>query len=71
MVTLSACDIPGAELTEPLDKHPVVALRWWLLCGGIKVPTSVRKNDLIHRLAIAILNMMKNRVRKVVCLLLM
>ena len=51
---LSAGDIPGAELTEPLDKHPVAALRWWLLCRGIKIPTSVRKKDLIHRLAIPV-----------------
>ena len=26
VVTLSACDIPEAELTEPLDKHPVAVL---------------------------------------------
>ena len=37
-VELTAGDIPGAELSEPLDKHPVAALRWWLLCRGIKVP---------------------------------
>ena len=54
LVSLSAGDIPGAELTEPLDKHPVAALRWWLLCRGIKIPTSVRKKDLIHRLAIPV-----------------
>ena len=54
LVSLSAGDIPGAELTEPLDKHPVAALRWWLLCRGIKIPTSVKKKDLIHRLAIPV-----------------
>ena len=37
-VELTAGDIPRAELSEPLDKHPVAALRWWLLCRGIKVP---------------------------------
>ncbi len=51
VVTLVASDIPGAELVEPLDKHPVAAL-WWLLCRGIKLPTSTKKKDLIHRLAI-------------------
>ena len=25
-ITLTAADIPGAELSEPLDKHPVAAL---------------------------------------------
>ncbi len=48
-VVLTAADIPGAELSEPLDKHPVAALRWWLLCRGIKVPTSNRKKDLVDR----------------------
>ena len=38
-VAQTVADIPGAELSEPLDKHPVAALRWWLLCRGIKVPT--------------------------------
>ena len=52
VVTLLAEDIPGAELAEPLEKHPVAALRWWLLCRGIKVPTSVRKKDLIDRLVV-------------------
>ncbi len=26
-ITLTVVDIPGAELSEPLDKHPVAALR--------------------------------------------
>ena len=26
-VTLTAADIPGAELAEPLDRHPMAALR--------------------------------------------
>ena len=48
-VSLTTSDIPRAELTEPLDKHPVAALRWWLLFRGIKIPTSVKKKDLIDR----------------------
>ena len=48
-VALTAVDIPGAELSEPLDKHPVAALRWWLLCRVIKVPTSIKKKDLVDR----------------------
>ena len=51
-VVLLPADIPGAELSEPLEKHPVAALRWWLLCRGIKVSTSVRKKDLVERLGI-------------------
>ena len=50
-VVLLPADIPGAELSEPLEKHQVAALRWWLLCRGIKVSTSVRKKDLVERLA--------------------
>ncbi len=46
-ITLTAVGIPGAELAEPLDKHPVAALRWWLLCRGIKVPNSTKKKDLV------------------------
>ncbi len=36
VVTLVVSDNPGAELVELLDKHPVAALRWWLLCRGNK-----------------------------------
>ena len=36
-VTLSAADIPGADLSEPLESHAVASLRWWLLCRGIKL----------------------------------
>ena len=43
--TLTATDIPGAELSETLDKHPVAALWWWLLCRGIKIATSVKKKE--------------------------
>ena len=42
-VTLSPADIPGAEISEPFDRHTVSDLCWWLLCRGIKVPTSWRK----------------------------
>ena len=48
-VTLSPADIPGAELSEPFDRHTVSDLRWWLLCRGIKPPTSWRKPKLIER----------------------
>ena len=48
-VTLSPEDIPGAALPEPFEQHTVSALRWWLLCRGIKVPTSWRKKMVIDR----------------------
>ena len=38
VVELTEDDIPGAALTEPLESHTVYALKWWLLCHGIKVP---------------------------------
>ena len=44
-VTLTATDIhyvPGATVSEPLESHAVPALKWWLLCRGLKVPTSWR-----------------------------
>ena len=37
---LTEGDIPGAKLEEPLESHAVHALRRWLLCHGIVVPTS-------------------------------
>lgn len=71
-VVLLPADIPGAELSEPLEKHQVAALRWWLLCRGIKVSTSVRKKDLVERLANelvlltqGLLNFLCYRVKKV------
>ena len=48
-VVLTAVDIPGAELSVPYEAHPVPALKWWLLCRGIKAPSSWRKQQLIER----------------------
>ncbi len=48
-IRLHASDIPGAELSQPFEKHPLAALRWWLLCRGIKVSNSLRKKDVIDK----------------------
>ena len=48
-VALTEADIPGALLNEPLEAHNVAALRWWLLCRDIKLPSSCRKRQLIER----------------------
>ena len=48
-VVLTAEDIPGAALREPYESYAVPALRWWLLCRGIRVSTSQRKAQLISR----------------------
>ena len=48
-VKLTAEDIPGAELEEPLARHGVPALQWWLICNGIKTPSTWRKSQLIDR----------------------
>ncbi len=48
-VTLTEEDIPGAKLSKPYDKHTVSALRWWLLCRGIKVPGSWKKQQVLDR----------------------
>ena len=51
IVTLTEADIPGALhalLNEPLEAHNVAALKWWLLCHDIKLPSSCRKRQLIQ-----------------------
>ena len=37
-VELNEDDIPGTHLNEPFESHNVQALKWWLLCRGIKAP---------------------------------
>ena len=46
---LSPEDIPGAVLSQPYAKHTAAALRWWLLCRGVKVPSSLKKQQLVER----------------------
>ena len=48
-VELTAADIPGADLSEPFEGHGVPALKWWLLCRGIKSLSSWKKHQLISR----------------------
>ena len=48
-LSLSPADIPGADLTEPFDRHTIPELRWWLLSRAIKAPTSWKKQQLIDR----------------------
>ena len=48
-VELTESDIPGALLSEPIESHTIPQLRWWLLCRGLKVPTSWKKQQLIAR----------------------
>ena len=48
LLTLDEGDIDGAYLPEPLDKHTVEQLRWWLLCHGCKYQTGDRKIKLIE-----------------------
>lgn len=48
-VTLTPVDIPRTELLEPLDRYTVLALRWWLTCRGVVVPSSARKAVLLER----------------------
>ena len=42
---LTEQDITGAALNEPLDQHTMPELRWWVLCHGIQVTASSRKNQ--------------------------
>ena len=48
-VELTEADIPGAILDEPLERHTMSALRWWLLCHGDCAPTSLKKLQLVER----------------------
>ena len=48
-VKITAENIPGAELQEPLERHGILALQWWLLCSSIKIPSTCRKSQLIYR----------------------
>ena len=54
VVELSESDIPGASLAEPLESHALPALRWWLQCRGIKVPSSMKKKQVIMRYSILV-----------------
>ena len=49
VLTLTEDDIPGASRKEPLEKHNVAALKWWLLCSGIQVSSSCKKMNVIER----------------------
>ena len=49
VIMLTEDDIPGAKLSELLERHTNQALRWWLLCRGIQVPVSLTKAKLIER----------------------
>jgi hypothetical protein len=49
-VELFPADIPGAELQEPLEKHTVPALKWWLTCRNCSVPSSSKKSALISKI---------------------
>ena len=44
-------DIPGAVLNEPLESATVHALKWWLLCRDIRVPSSWKKSQVNERCA--------------------
>ena len=40
VVNLTESGIPGALLSEPIDCHTMLKLKWWVLCRGIKAQTS-------------------------------
>ena len=49
-IALTAADIPGAILNLSfLSSYTVPELRWWLLCRGISVPTTLNKKHLVER----------------------
>ena len=46
---LTEDDVEGAKVEEPLESVTVPALKRWLLCHGIQVPTSLKKSKLVER----------------------
>ena len=42
-VSCTEADVPGALLDEPVERQSVPALKRWLLCRGIEMPRSARK----------------------------
>lgn len=46
---LTEDDIPGAALPELLESATMHALKWWLQCRYIQVPTSLKKAQVIER----------------------
>ena len=42
-VKLTEEDIPEAKVDEPLEKHAIHELKWWLLCRGVHAPSSLKK----------------------------
>jgi len=46
---LTEDDIPGAALSEPLESATMHALKWWLQCRGVQVPSSFKKAQVIER----------------------
>ena len=48
-LSLTEADVPGAFLSEPMASHTMPQLRWWLLCRGVKAPTSWNKTKLLSR----------------------
>ena len=49
MVVLNLADISGAKLEPPFEKHTRYALRFWLVCRGINVPSSSTKGAILTR----------------------
>ena len=49
VIKLTEEDIPGATLNEPLESATLPSLRWWLLCHGIRVATSLKKDKVIEK----------------------
>ena len=48
-VVLNPANIFGADLSVPYEVYAIPALKWWLLCRGIKAPSSWKKAQLINR----------------------
>ena len=48
-VVLTSEDIPGSVLPEPLERHTIPKLKWWLQCREISVLSSWKKGAIIKK----------------------
>ena len=53
-VTLAEADILGAHLEELFNQYTIPELRWWLLCCGIEVSTSLTKQHMAARYRVCV-----------------
>ena len=60
VVELNEDDIPGTHLSEPFESHNVQALKWWLLCRGIRAPLTCKFDKQVALCALEVLRFLRD-----------